>query len=327
MKAVTALHSALIVLTGQTPGPDPVDLLRIAEAYRLTEVIQDSVWPGGWGPIPFPVLLVTEEQEYLIADPRTPDGFEEVRLPTHLETRILKRPRQFEPYLLATFPAFGPPPVIVVGRPEATGKTSSSWVLTLVHEHFHQFQMSDPGYHPAVEELDLSDGDQTGMWMLDYPFPYDAQPIAHGFSELSRDLARMVDGSSAPERRAFWDRYARFLEGLPDRDRRYLGFQVWQEGIARYVELRAAEVAALVFDPSPGFRAISDFQPLAGVAAQLRADIRDELAHPDLAGRQRVAFYAFGAGLALLLDEDVPDWKARYQTERFAVERYLPWSR
>lgn len=323
MRMAAAFYQALVSLTGQSYDPDPVDLLRISEVYRLTEAVQDSVWPGGWGPIPFPVLLVTPEREYLIADSRTPEGFTEARFSTPHQWRVLQRPRQFEPHLLATFPAFGPPSVIVVGRPEATSKTSTSWVLTLVHERFHQFQTTDPDYYSEVEELDLSGSDQTGMWMLNYPFPYNSPTVAERFATLSRDLARLLGESSASERQRFWERYVGFLENLSEKDRRYLSFQVWQEGVSRYVELRAAEIAARIFDPSPEFKALPDFESYPDVAARMRAEIHDELASPDLGRRQRVSFYAFGAGLALLLDHDVPHWKSRYLVEKFSMERYI----
>ena len=39
--------------------------------------------------------------------------------------------------------------------------------------------------------------------------------------------------------------------------------------------------------------------------------------------RQRVSFYAFGAGLALLLEQDAPAWKAKYLTTKFLIEKYL----
>ncbi|MGQ0702249.1 MAG: hypothetical protein ACT4PM_03850 [Gemmatimonadales bacterium] len=313
----------LAVTLGQPTVPDSVDLLRIKEAFRLTAAVQNSVWPGGWGPVPFPLLLVTPEREFLIADRRTPPGFTQAGDSIAREPPILERPRQFQPDLLATFPAFGPPSVIVIGRPESTGKTSTTWILTVVHEHFHQYQYDDPEYFSAVERLGLSGGDQTGMWMLNYPFPYQSAPVGERFAALSHELGRLVEHSSASERRAFWDRYAAFLGDLSEADRRYLSFQLWQEGVARYVELRATEAAARRYEPSAEFRALPDFQSLADVAAGLRAAILDELANPNLAARRRVSFYAFGAGLALLLDQDVPDWKNRYRREKFFLERYL----
>src|SRR5438034_11047833 len=98
------------------------------------------------------------------------------------------RSRQFSTNLLATFPAFGPPSVIVVGEPaNTTSKTSTPWLITLMHEHFHQLQDSQPGLDEAITKLGLSHGDMTGMWMLNYPFPYDNQEVVASFGQL-RDL-------------------------------------------------------------------------------------------------------------------------------------------
>ena len=49
--------------------------------------------------------------------------------------------------------------------------------------------------------------------------------------------------------------------------------------------------------------------------------ILGELATADLRTQQRVAFYAFGAGLALLLDLENGGWKGRYLKEKFLLER------
>ncbi len=174
-----------------------------------------------------------------------------------------------------------------------------------------------------MDRLDLAGGDQTGRWMLEHPFPYGSGVVADRYARLSRDLARLLQGSSASARRAFWDRYAELLASLPERDRRYLGFQVWQEGVARYVELRTAEVAARRYHPTAEFEALPDYESLGAVAARWRGAILEELAHPDLARRQRVSFHAFGADLALLLDQDAPDWKRRYLDDKFFLERYL----
>lgn len=323
MRVVVVVCLALVAICSRVVGPSALDLLLISEAYRLTEAVQDSVWPGGLGAVPYPLLLVTTEREFLVAFPRTPPGFTKGPCFTSVGAPILERPRHLPPNLLASFPAFGLPPVIVIGRPDATGKTSTYWVLTVVHEHFHQFQSADPDYYSALEQLDLSDGDKSGIWMLNYPFPYQSSSIGERFSELSRSLARLIHQSSASEHCAFWQSYSAFLRDLSERDRRYLSFQIWQEGIARYIELRTAEVAARVYDPTQEFKALPDFKPFATVAAEIRAAIINELENPNLAERRRVSLYAFGAGLALLLDEDVPDCKTRYLTEKFAIERYI----
>jgi pimeloyl-ACP methyl ester carboxylesterase len=302
-------------------GPELADLVRLAEAFRLADAVQGKVWPG-WEAAPFPVLLVTADREFLVRATRAPDGFESTGYSGVLQTEVWHRARSFDPGLLATFPAFGLPPKIVIGRAEATGKASTDWVLTVLHEHFHQYQMSDPNYFDQVEALDLSGGNQTGMWMLNYPFPYQSAEIAASFATLSQDLAGLLASPTSAQRRGFWRRYARFLGRLSDRDRRYLSLQIWQEGVARYVELRAAEAAAAAYTPTIEFGALPDSQGFAAVAARMRDEILARLRSPDLSKGQRVSFYAFGAGLALLLDQEGDAWKGRYMSDKFFLEEY-----
>ena len=324
MKIFTA--AALLLAAGAPAawagGPPPDDAIRLAEAFRLAGAVGAKVWPG-WEGAPFPVLLVTANQEYLVrAEAGAPAGFEEIGYSGILQGPVMARPRQFDPGLLATMMPFGPPAVIVIGPAGSTGKSSTDWVLTVLHEHFHQHQMSDPGYFDETNRLDLSGGDQTGMWMLNYPFPYQSAEVAKRFAMLSRAAAGLLEQPSPAERRKFWSDYTRFLERLAEKDRRYLGFQAWQEGVARYVELRAAEVAAAEYQATIEFRALADFQPFAETARRKRQEILAQLRDPDLPKRQRTAFYAFGAALAMLLDQEGANWKGRYLTEKFFLERY-----
>ena len=78
---------------------------------------------------------------------------------------------------------------MVVGSAERTGKSSTGWVLTLMHEHFHQWQYSQPDYYPRLNALDLARGDTTGMWALEYAFPYDSVPVQRAVQRLADALA------------------------------------------------------------------------------------------------------------------------------------------
>jgi hypothetical protein len=322
MKPALALLLCMCVSRGVTAqvGPETDDLVRIAEALRLVGATQTAVWPG-WDSAPFPILLVGADREFLIGHATPPAGFTSTGHSMLLRTTIWSRPRQFDPGLLATLPAFGPPAAVVIGRAGATRKSSGAWVLTLLHEHFHQYQMSASGYYAGVEQLGLSGGDETGTWMLNYPFPYGAPKVAAAFASISRELAQVLGKSSGEERQRFWQSYAGFLDLLSEPDRRYVGFQLWQEGVARYVELRIAELAAENYQPSLEFRQLSDVEPFAQIAARMRTKIMSELATPDLPKQKRLSFYAFGAGLALLLDRDGSAWKGRYMKERFLLRR------
>ena len=80
-------------------------------------------------------------------------------------------------------------PTIVVGQAANTQfKTSPRWAITLLHEHFHQLQDTQPRYFAGVDSLGLARGDQTGMWMLNYAFPYAAAEVKEQFSVLCKSL-------------------------------------------------------------------------------------------------------------------------------------------
>jgi len=327
---IATLLAILAVSEAFASHPSPTELLStdrilLREASRLAEEIQNEVWPG-WDQAPFSILLVTEETEFLVGVQEMPDGFVDVGKDDKLGA-VYSRPRVYQPVLLATFPAVAPPePTIVIGRPELTDKSPTAWLSTLMHEHFHQLQMSDPDYYPQAAALDLEGGDDSGQWMLDYQFPYDDPLIGGRFSALGAMLRSLIVASETPSASAagtFWQTYREFAGALEAPDARYLAFQLWQEGVCRYVEYRTAAIAADRFEPSAELRALPGYQPFAEVAAELRRGIVDTLSEIVLAEHRRVAFYPLGAAMALLLDDTTPGWKDRYLTEKFFLDRYI----
>ncbi len=293
------------------------DRIRLAEVRRLAHAIQDSVWPG-WDAAPFAVLLVTDSTEFLVWHPRPSADFQTLGYDSTLGTNVLARPRSHPLNFLATFPAVGGVATIVVGQPAKTGKNSTTWVLTLLHEHFHQLQMSRPGYFAAVDGLQLSHGDQTGMWMLNYPFPYDSGPIQRRCGALAQALLGAVFADSGTP---VYDAARRDLrDGLAADDARYLDFQLWQEGVARYVEYASARRAARGYAPGPAFAALPDFVPYADAARALREQLQRELHTLDLAANKRATFYPIGAARALMLERTAPAWKERYFARLFTLD-------
>ena len=290
------------------------DRVRIAEAFRLADAIGDSIWPG-WTSAPFAVLLVTPDREFLVRHPRPSADFAPAGHDSLLRGDVLVRRRTFAPNLLATFPAVGGVPTIVIGQPSATGKSSTEWVLTLLHEHFHQLQMARPDYHARVGALALSRGDSSGMWMLNYAFPYDSALVESRFGALAAHLDSALLAPSPDVRQSHWvaARVARaaLRAALPADDDRYLAFQMWQEGVARFTELEAARFAATHFTPSGAFRTLPDAVPFAAAAERIEGTIHAGLRAP-LARNRRVAFYAVGAATALLLDETGREWRSPY---------------
>lgn len=286
----------------------------------------DRVWPG-WRNAPFSIILVTKEYEYLMFHEKPSDDFKFLSHDPVLGTGIYVRPRTYQTNLLATFPAVGGVSTIVIGQPENTAANSSlRWVIVVLHEHFHQYQNSDPTYYQEVNDLNLSRGDETGMWMINYPFPYSSKEIDKAFSDLSLSLLTAIKSRGLPSFNADVNRYLtarkKFKELLTEDDYKYFSFQLWQEGVARYTELRMSELIREHYTPTSAFQSLDDMRTLASEVEAQRAQIMKGLGRLSLARDKRVAFYSFGAGEALLLDTVAPSWKSRYLREKFFLERY-----
>ena len=307
-------------------GPSQEDKIRIREARTIKDHFAASIWPG-MDKTPFAILLIKDDAEYLMFHPAPSSEFKSLGYDSFLKTEIYWRPQQLNPAFLATFPLFDQRPVIVVGTPKNTGKSSSEWIITLLHEHFHQYQMADSHYQSAIGELGLQGEDQSGMWMLNYPFPYDDTNIQHAFQELANSLSQLIQEE---EQEAFFSalktyraerRQLRKL--LPEKDYKYFSFQVWQEGIARYNEWAFLQEMK-AYTPSLECEKLEDFIPFNKVAEDLYARELARLYRLNLGSGKRTCFYSIGFGEGILLDRLNKDWKEAYLQEKFYLENYFP---
>lgn len=293
--------------------------------FNLAEAVQDSIWPG-WSKAPFALLLVTQDYEYLLRHPHATHNFDTLGYDTDLRSKVLYRKRLFARNLLAAMPAINGISTIVAGQPGQTGQPNpANWILTVLHEHFHQFQQSQPGYYSTTQALGLSHGDQSGMWMLNYPFPYDSADVNRLFSESCQALHEAL---TAPTEllpstlRNYLSARSRFQNALSTDDYSYFSLQLWQEGVARYTEYRVAATAAANLhgaDRFPSFR-MSSFSFMAD---SIRSGILSQLPALSLAKLRRVTFYTYGAAEAMLLDKVRPDWQVDYMNRKFFLEKYF----
>lgn len=305
------------------PTLPQADRIRIAEAFRLADALGDELWPG-WGRTPFAILLITAEYEFLIRHPKPPDDFTLIGEDSVLRSKIWVRKRKYDLNLLATFPISGVP-TIVVGQAENTSaRTSTRWVIALLHEHFHQLQYSQPEYYTEVNALGLARGDQTGSWMLNYSFPYARVDVTRGFSVLCRLIEQALSAQTqrdfAQALRAYLEAKERFRSLLDPDDYTYFSFQAWQEGIARWTEYRMAELAAAQYQPSRAFRQLGDYVPFEWEARAIKNDLEKELLSVQLNQAKRVAFYVLGAAEGLVCDRLDPTWRKRYFKEKFSLD-------
>jgi hypothetical protein len=183
-----------------------------------------------------------------------------------------------------------------------------------MHEHFHQLQNPQADSYKRVEGLGLSHGDQNGKWMLNYPFPYEKPEIVEGFGRL-RDLllaavSEKDDVAFAKLAKQYAAERKNVLARLSANDHKHFSFQIWQEGIARYTQIMAAEAAAS-YRPSEEYKALPDFESFVAYTARARRETLDELKQADLAKLKRIVFYSFGATEGLLLDRLDPKLEER----------------
>ncbi len=293
-----------LLMTVAAPKQGLADLEAAIGRVRVFAVgVGEELWPG-YGTAPFDILMLDADQEILLCRTPAPDGFAPAGRSDGAGCDRHRRPRGSLPAgLLAAMPLFGPPSTIVMGTPASTGKSKPVWVRTMLHEHFHQWQTGLPGYFERVRDLDLAGGDETGMWQLTFAFPYSRSDILRSHADAAIALDRALEARRSAGFGPALDRYLaareRFRAAAGERNWRYAEFQYWQEGVARWAEIRLGQAY-----PDPA---------VAAAAAALERATRQELRAPDIAARGREFAYAFGAGEAMLLEACGRAWQQRYR--------------
>ncbi len=310
-------------LRAQETQLDAADKIRLVEAFELSRQMGDSVWDG-WSQIPFTVLLITENAEFLFNHPNPTDDFQDLGYDSELQTNVYVRPSSggFSPSFLATFPAINGQNTVVMGQPAATGKTSTYWVITALHEHFHQLQFSSPDYWNKVSALDLTGGDTTGMWMLNFPYPYDSPGVVSAYEAYENALTAAVSDPVLPAFRLLEAARVQLRSSVSEKEARYQAFQLWQEGVARYTEMLVAQWAGESFTPSQAFASLPDYVSYSEAYQTLTDSNLKQLAGHSMARIGRVAFYAAGATEAYLLDFQNSAWKQSYFDDMPSLEAH-----
>ena len=277
----------------------------IAQVRTFARSTGDKLWPG-YGSASFEFLLIAGDKEELLCRKKVPDGFEADGVDPASGCRRYVRPRSgFPDTLLAAMPMFGPPSTIVMGTPQSTGRSEADWTRTILHEHFHQWQDSFPNIFDRMYALDLAGDDKTGMWMLNYAFPYSDPAVMTAFDAASHALGAAVDARGKPGFHRALTRYlvarAKLASAAGKRNWRYAELELWKEGVARWTEIQLGKRY-----PDPAVRAS---------AVELEKRSRAWLDKPNLAGAGREFVYPYGAAEATLLDACGPAWRRDYSTQ------------
>jgi hypothetical protein len=300
------------------------DRVRIREAANISRLYGEKIWTGMNG-APFAIILVADSVEFLINHPTPSEDFTSLGYDSVLGSQVYYRKAVFDKHFLATFPAVNGLNTIVMGTPENTGRSTSEWIVTLLHEHFHQYVNSSPDYYAAVNQLDLSGGDKTGMWMLNYPFPYADSIIGLQSKNYAQALSQTLSAVGADSFEVRFKVYAaerkRLQQYLKPADYRYFSFQIWQEGLARYTEYKFLELLD-DYEPSKEVSQLPDYVSFKRYHQALYKNMVRRITQWYLHDHERDCFYALGFGEGLVLDRLDAAWRNKYLTDKFYVERY-----
>ena len=300
------------------------DRIRIREAVNIATLYGERIWTG-INAAPFAIILVADSVEFLINHPTPSEDFTSLGYDSVLGSQVYYRKAVFDKHFLATFPAVNGLNTIIMGTPENTGRSTSEWIVTLLHEHFHQYANSSPGYYTAVNQLDLSGGDKTGMWMLNYPFPYADSIIALQYKNYAQALSQTVSAVSADSFEVCFKAYAAERKQLQQRlkpaDYRYFSFQIWQEGLARYTEYKFLELLD-DYEPAKEVSKLPDFVSFKIYHQALYKNMVRRITQWYLHDHERDCFYALGFVEGLVLDRLDSTWRSKYLNDRFYIEHY-----
>ena len=130
-----------------------------------------------------------------------------------------------------------------------------------------------------------------------------------------------MTGSKATHLQRYIIQRKHLKDVLKPADYRYLSFQIWQEGMAKYTEYKFLELLATDSIPKV-YNTLSDFIPYKELKEHFFRSEISNLTNLLLNKAHRVAFYSLGFAEGLLLDELNKDWEKEYLEKKFFIENY-----
>ena len=324
------LLSLIYVILSLSTSAQPIpkmrteDRIRIHEAEFLFKKFGNQVWPG-INRVPFTLLVIDDTMEFLINCAKPGPEFRNVGYDSILSTQVYVRRAKNPDNSMAVLPVVNGQNAIVAGLPEKTGMTSTAWIITLLREHFYHYIYQDGQYYDDLNRLKLGKGDSIGLWIMNYPFPYESASVIKEYGRFSKALHDALKNLDSDNFDLFLQTYAKartaFKKGLRADEYKYFSYQVWQEGVAHYVEYKFLE-SMEKYKPSYLVQQLADYTPYEVYKQQLFKDELDNLLSYKLTEQKRNCFFLIGFAEASLLDYLNPNWKKLYLKNKFYLEKY-----
>lgn len=295
------------------PSADVRVMMR--NARHIVAQSGDRVWRGYSG-TPLPVLLVEPARETLFCSSAV-DGFTAAATDPITGCSTQTRPREL-PVDVSAADDLQNRLVIQIGLPDAVAVSGTEWIVTLLHESFHEYQSMLPRHREAVSRVSHLLGGAGGSWALDYPFPYTDPRVTTAFAEMNACALAFLAAPRDQDVRTLVTCYvharrkAQAIVGEPAW--KYYEFQVGEEGVARWTEIKLARIAG---ETDGNIAALANDR-WGGLSTSLRS-----ISSTGLSKWKRSSFYVFGAVEAEMLERLNPSWHEEYRKAPFTLGTLL----
>jgi hypothetical protein len=318
--------SSFLFAQDTLPKINESDKICLREAFLIGKEYGKNMW-AEWEKVPFTLLLVEDEYEFLFNHPKPPDDFKNLGYDNYLKKEVWYRKKTFSSKILTVLPDLGGVSTICIGKPSAINKKSSEWILTILGEHFIQMHTNRPDYTESLKNLGLAGEDISDeTWMLFYKFPYKEAALNEQFAKTCKLLWATLKKAKTKEFKSTYAQYLderkNFTDQLKAEDYKYFSFKTWRGGVGSYTEYRFAAFAAKKHKFSKECKDLADFEDFEQLSKKIYEELHNELEMMSLKSYKRIAFHALGAAEAILLDLVNPKWHKKYFTDKFYMEKY-----
>ncbi len=291
------------------------DVEVIKEAFNLWKTKGEEVWKG-WTKIHMPFIYRKKNFEYRINFPSSIK--EKGQFVERIENMDVYGKNIQKKNVVAASKDINNISAVVLSSPSILEMTKTEWIITAMHEMFHVFQSSSKIYQNKIKNLNIAYGNDAS-WMLNYPFPYKDTSL-NTMSHMQGYLLYKIY-QSADFKENMYDCF--LLKDIltlykneilrkygNEKNYKYSNFQQSIEGVAKYTEIKMAEIAA------------TDYVPLSPKIhfTDIYTNQINVIRHCGKGTGGRLTFYYLGLGKCLVLDKINHEWKNSYFTTAWLDE-------
>lgn len=341
MSVLSAFGNGNLPTEDHSDHLNAIDKARLSEAIQLKKTLGDLVWQG-WGSSDHPMIIWNRSYEFLFQESgETPSGWSQIsgedingkpyyrraaNDPQNFAVRVdgvwtasMATKQTTDVFLIQTFRDSFPSPIKQIFPYKLLMQPSETQIGGLLHETFHVYQ-----YHIAPQRMETAES----IHRLGENYEKTSEAFSMDLRIESKILA---DALKARTREEKIELVRQFLAArdLRRNDAKLGGDLIdyekwleWEEGTAKYIELAILRQAnqSQEYQPIPELNGDHDFNQYLKFDQRWSQEMF-QLRYQTSSGETQ--FYMTGMAQAFLLDDLMPDWKAKYWRDGIFLEDLL----